>query len=74
MIPYEDLDRHFTAPKNWGKVSWRYKRVPRKEKKRLDKIEFEFKNLRYEQKRWMNLNPDYRRYLIKMINLQTFKL
>lgn len=69
MIPYEDLERHFTAPKVLNPFS-NHKRVPRKFKKKwkhiLDKELFGSHDL--NKKLWFILgitNPDYKRFLIK---------
>lgn len=66
MYTYQDLDRHFTFPKQWG-----IKKIPRKLKKKVkahngchyignsDGARFWF-YLEYS-------NPDYKRFLIKKI-------
>lgn len=68
-IAWEDLERHFSAPKNTG---FNCKRVPRKFKKQhkefLDKTRFD--TLTLNQRLWHLLgyiNPDYKRFLIKQI-------
>lgn len=73
IIEYKDLDKHFTAPKNIGNVSFfNCKRVPRKFKKKWKHIlcgnRYDFLNL--NQKLWYIqylTNPNYNRFLIKKI-------
>jgi hypothetical protein len=69
MIPYEELEKHFTAPKTIG---FNYKRVPRKFKKKWKHIlqgeRYNF--LELGQKLWYIqhlTNEDYNRFLIKQI-------
>ncbi len=74
MISYENLDKHFTAPK---RVSLLYEdvRLPRKMKKKLmqrfaqfTKHPEKYSFLKISQKRWWLLtNEDYKRFLIKKI-------
>ena len=68
-LKYEDLEKHFTAPKV---ISYNYKRVPRKFKKKWKHIlqgdRYDFLDL--NQKLWYILeftNPNYKRFLIKQI-------
>ena len=68
MIPYEDLEKHFTKPKNWtpGKQAFFDKdTLPRKLKK-LGKRWHEdpCAGLWY---RLSCVNPDYHRFLIKLV-------
>lgn len=71
MILYENLEKHFTAPKILSPYS-NHKRVPRKFKKRwkhiLEKELFGSQDL--NKKLWFILgleNPDYKRFLIKQV-------
>jgi hypothetical protein len=68
LIPYEELDKYFTEPKT---IQFQYKRIPRKLKKKHKEF---FDNcgdwLDLNQKLWYLLefeNPNYKRFLIKMI-------
>lgn len=71
VIPYDELDNHFTAPKIISPF-FNHKRIPRKIKKRYAYI---FKGdiysfLTLNQKLWYNLtliNPNYTRFIIKQI-------
>ncbi len=73
IIPYEELDRHFTAPSSLKyKPFWCCKRVPRKFKKKWKHIlqgdRYDFLTL--NQKLWYILtiiNPNYNRFLIKKL-------
>ncbi len=69
---YETLDKHFTSPKNKVK----YKRLPRKYKKKLNRFILEGNNLNLLRAKYYDLNtkmwylrwfinPDYNRFLIK---------
>ena len=63
MIPYEYLEKHFTASKC---ISFKHKRIPRKLKKKYKHIQYNFLDL--NKKLWYILeleNPDYKRFLIK---------
>lgn len=75
MIPYEDLEKHFTLPLGPDKKPivaafyscYNYKRVPRKLKKKYRKI-FSDKDYTIPVALWYILefeNPDYKRFLIK---------
>ena len=72
-MKYEDLDKHFTAPKNHGLVNFfNCKRTPRKFKKKWKHIlcgdRYDFLDL--NQKLWYIqglMNPNYNRFLIKKI-------
>jgi len=71
MIPYENLEKHFTAPKVLSPHS-DYKRVPRKFKKKWKHIlqGDRYNYLDLNQKLWYILgleNSDYKRFLIKQI-------
>lgn len=72
-IPYNELERHFTAPKNWqaGKEVFNkdVKRVPRKFKKKWESV---FQNKNYSHfdlkvKLWIILDPEYKKFLIKKL-------
>ena len=80
-IPYEDLEKHFTKPSDWapntpnqkGAISagffGRYKKMPRKMKK-LGKKWDTLNHIDYCVGLWYRqhcLNPDYNRFLIKLI-------
>ena len=65
MIPYEQLEKHFTAPKQ---ISFNCKRVPRKFKKKWKQILSQDRGL--NQNLWYIRyisNNDYARFLIKQI-------
>lgn len=69
MIPYQEFEKHFTAPKT---ISFNCKRVPRKFKKKWKHIlqgeRYSFLDL--NQKLWFIqriVNPNYNRFLIKQI-------
>jgi hypothetical protein len=69
MIPYEELEKHFSAPKV---ISFDCKRVPRKFKKKWKHIlqTEQYKHLDLGQKLWYIQhisNNDYNRFLIKQI-------
>jgi hypothetical protein len=70
-IEYEDLDKHFTAPKNHGYVRFfEHKRIPRKKKKKLKPYIDDFSFLDTGQIMWYVQgieNPNYNRFLIKKI-------
>lgn len=66
---YDSLEKHFTAPKS---VSFNYKKVPRKFKKKYKLIlqgdRYNFLTL--NQKLWLIqgiINPNYNRFLIKQV-------
>lgn len=68
-MKYEDLDKHFTSPKQ---TKFIHKRVPRKFKKKWKHViqskQFDF--LELNQKLWYIqgiVNPNYNRFLIKKI-------
>ena len=67
---YEDLEKHFTPPK---RISPFYddNKIPRKLKKKVKCFcGIHYKGLTNGQRLWYymeNSNPDYKRYLIKMI-------
>lgn len=72
--PYEDLEKHFTCPRN---ISFNYTKVPRKFKKKwshiLSKDRYSFLSL--NQKLWFIqgiTNPNYNSFLIKQITKQTY--
>lgn len=65
MIPYEQLERHFTAPKE---ISFNCKRVPRKFKKKWKYILSQNRDLNSSLWYIQHLiNRDYNRFLIKQI-------
>lgn len=73
-IPYDELNKHFTHPKNnkWGGEK---KRIPRKLKKKMKSIpeikdELQCDFLTQWQVLWHYLeysNPNYKRFLIKHV-------
>ena len=72
VIPYEDLEKHFTSPKVISPFFKNVNRVPRKFKKKWKHIlcgnRYEFLDL--GQKLWhiqSLTNPNYNRFLIKQI-------
>lgn len=65
MIPYENLEKHFTAPKRISPF-FNFKRVPRKLKKKYNIRD----KKQINQRLWFIqslTNPDYNRFLIKQI-------
>lgn len=79
MIPYKELDKHFTAPKHLGNKNFFYdvKRVPRKFKKKWKHIicgdRYDFLDL--GQKLWYIqslTNPEYNRFLTKQLCKNTY--
>jgi hypothetical protein len=67
VISYDDLDKHFTTPKELSPF-FKYKRIPRKIKKRYNFIFKNYEFLDNNQKLWyiLNLtNPNYVRFIIK---------
>lgn len=65
MMPYEDLEKHFIAPKQ---ISFNCKRVPRKFKKKWKDILSQPRDL--NSNLWyirQIVNKDYTRFLIKQI-------
>jgi len=74
-MKYEDLEKHFTAPKVISPF-YNYKRVPRKFKKKWKYI-FDNPYLDINQKLWYILeftNPDYKRFIIKQIIKNDLKI
>ena len=68
MIPYQDLEKHFTAPKIISSF-FNHKRVPRKFKKKWKHI-LQGDRLDLNQKLWYIqsiVNPNYNNFLIKQI-------
>lgn len=70
LIPYEDLEKHFTAPKVISPFFKNVNRVPRKFKKKLKHILCgnRYDHLDLGQKLWYIqslTNPNYNRFLIK---------
>ena len=66
-MKYEDLDKHFTAPKKGS--YYNCTRIPRKLKKKWNKIATN-KLLTINQRLWEILgeeNPNYKSFLIKQI-------
>jgi hypothetical protein len=73
-IKYEDLERHFTKPKDWegGKQPFfgRHKRLPRKLKKLGKTWAKKTASCDYLSALWYRqhcLNPNYNRFLIKLV-------
>ncbi len=79
--PYNQLERHFKQPQNWSlnTSSHRYTgKIPRKLKKRIKKfvyLDSQFTaTFTLSQRYWMyqdSINPNYNRYLIKLICLHS---
>ncbi len=66
LVLYEDLDKHFIAPKRFNKEPhFNYKKFPRKLKKSLKKVSSPVGDL--NTKMWLLLKEDYKRFLIKKI-------
>ena len=70
-IPYEELDKHFTAPKNLNeRPFFSYKRLPRKMKKKLKKLNVPY----YLYKGninillWIVMEENYRRFIIHKLS------
>jgi len=77
IIPFEDLDKHFTAPKIISPF-FNCKRVPRKFKKKYSNIlqGYRFSYLTLNQKLWYILgltNPNYRDFLIKQVIIREYE-
>lgn len=72
MYNYDDLERHFTSPKVISPC-FRYKKLPRKLKKTIDKILIKHTihiDVDINTKLWYCLdftNPEYKKFLIKQI-------
>ena len=68
---YEDLEKHFTSPKRISPFYDDNVKIPRKLKKKVKCFcGIHYKRLTNGQRLWYymeNSNPDYKRYLIKMI-------
>lgn len=73
VIPYNELERHFTIPKNWKAGEQVFyeniRRVPRKFKKKHKNIlqNKKYAHLNLSVKLWILINPDYKRFLIKKV-------
>lgn len=72
MIPYKDLDKHFTAPKRLSPFYPKNVRIPRKLKKKVKAWcgEKSFEGLTNGETLWYYMekhNNDYKRFLIKRI-------
>ena len=71
MIPYEDLDKHFTAPRVISPFYGDDIKIPRKLKKKVKAFcGIHWGHLNNGQRLWYYMgksNPDYKRFLIKQI-------
>jgi len=66
MIPYEELDKYFTAPKHLNtRPFYNYSKFPRKLKKELKKVKYCNGDLNVAM--WNTMEENYKRYLIKQI-------
>lgn len=71
VILYENLEKHFTAPKRISPFYDDNIRIPRKLKKKVKRFcGIQYKRLTNVKRLWYYMessNPNYKRYLIKMI-------
>ena len=66
IIPYEDLDKHFKAPKDLNtKPFYSYKRLPRKLKKSFKKQLIY--NYNINEMLWCYMEINHKRFIIKKI-------
>jgi len=65
-IPYEELDKHFTAPRHLNKEPmFTYSRFPRKKKKQLKQVKHCNGDLNAAM--WNTMEDNYRRFIIKQL-------
>lgn len=68
-IPYEELDKHFTAPKHLNeRPFFNYNRLPRKLKKKLKKtIPYYNYGGNIKILLWFAMEENYKRFIIKKL-------